>query len=189
MGYFEYFIYSKMENAPLEGLADVFLRNSDVIDLLCATEAKTDIFSDRIQMFGREAETSPIEIAKGTKGLIIGTEIHHIGNIFSTLEKIRFQPEIKCLDHIVLSANKENQNKNYEDFFFDSPIEIHGTKYFAVLKEEEASQEKFNDSEIKHKKANRKKDRKGKRKKGKAYGKENTKRKSAGINRTTGTGR
>ncbi len=76
MGYFEYFICSNNQRVSVEQLAIALSKYSDVIDLLCATEVKEDIFSDKVKLFGVSTTIDPVRIDKGTKGLVIGSEVH-----------------------------------------------------------------------------------------------------------------
>lgn len=165
MGYFEYFVYPQNQNASLEQLAIALTKNSDYIDLLCKTEARENIYSDRVRIFGILREIEPVKIPKGTKGIVIGTSIHNFCDRLSVVEKLRFKPVCRCLDDIVLSTNRENQNKTYKDYFMDSPIVINGKEHFAMLNEEMSNVEE------------------NKR------GEKNTERKDTGINRTLRTGR
>ena len=135
MGYFEYFVYPKNQNASLEQLAIALTKDSEYIELLCKTEARDNIYSDRVRIFGILREIEPVRISKGTKGIVIGTTIHNFCDRLSVVEKLRFRPVCRCLDEIVLSVNKENLNKTYKDYFVDSPIVINGKRYFAQLKE------------------------------------------------------
>lgn len=159
MGYFEYFVYPQNQNISLEKLAIALTKNSDSIDLLCKTEAREYIYSDCVRIFGILREIEPVRIPEGTKGIVIGTSIHNFCDRLSVVEKLRFKPVCRCLDHIVLSCNGENQNKSYEDYFKDSPIVINGTIHFVKLNEEMSELEEI-------------------------YGEKNTERKDTGTNRT-----
>lgn len=119
MGAFEQFIYSSkfINSERLVNLLEHKV-NRKLCDYICVTQIKQDIKVTQVKMFGKVCEIDPIELKKGTWGIVVRSNLK-ADYLFSLYLKISRNIKSVCIDYIVLSCDEENKNKVYTDYFND----------------------------------------------------------------------